>query len=194
MWEAEYSKYTAKTRRDASTPLKTLLGKSLIPRGAKILDFGCGKGSDVHTLQELGYDVTGYDPYQPPYDDDSVLTKNTYDVVLNFYVLNVLPPTERVGILKTIWRVLKPDGTLFVAVRSVKEGTKPKNARPYLDGYLIKRAGGIEVFQKWYTEIELKEEIMGIPPGFEAIQGFFWPPETLRYDWSLLVRTTKHYP
>lgn len=194
VWRPEYSKYTARGRKNASTPLRELLDRRLIPREARILDFGCGRGTDVLILRELGYDAYGYDPYWPEWDDDSILTKNTYDVVLCFYVLNVLTPRERVGVLKTIWRVLKPWGKLYVAVRSVKEGGKrPKNMRPYLDGYLVKKTGNIEVFQKWYTDIDLIEEIIGKRAGFAPIEGLFTPPVIIKYDWFLLAETSKVY-
>jgi len=193
-WRPEYSRYTARGRKEASTPLKVLLEKGLIPRDAKILDFGCGRGADVQALRELGYDAYGYDPYWPPWDDESILVKNTYDVVLCFYVLNVLTPRERVEVLKTIWRVLKPWGKLYVAVRSVKEGTRPRNMRPYLDGYLVKKAGNIEVFQKWYTSVELIEEITGKKRGFAEIEGFFTPPNIIVDGWFLLAETSKAYP
>ena len=193
-WVPKYSRYTSRPRRGIpSKPLRVLLDKGLIPPGAKILDLGCGReGADVLTLRELGYDAYGYDPYWPPWDDDGVLTKNTYDIVLNFYVLNVLPPEDRVGVLKTAWRVLKPWGKLYVAVRDVSESKRPIGT-PYKDGILLKK-GGVTVFQKWYTLEEIIEEIMGRKKGFEKIEGFFAVTNVVSRRQPLLVEAEKVYP
>ncbi len=57
-----------------------------LQKGASILDYGCGSGLLVDYLKEMGYDAHGYDPYSPPFDDESVLDRQ-YDCVAGQDVL-----------------------------------------------------------------------------------------------------------
>jgi 2-polyprenyl-3-methyl-5-hydroxy-6-metoxy-1,4-benzoquinol methylase len=122
---------TAITRRKASAPLRKLLDLGLLPAaqltemaagprpapwtGATILDYGCGKGTDVEHLQSLGYNAVGWDPNHR--DHHLHLTQNTYDVVLCTYVINCLKPEFEPEILEHIRMLLKPGGVAFITVR-----------------------------------------------------------------------------
>jgi len=162
----EISRRTAIARKTPSVPLRWLLQKGLINPQQRILDYGCGRGVDVEYLRSQGFkEVQGYDPYQPAWDDPRVLKIKYYDVVLNFYVLNVLPPKYRSSVLQNIWRVLKDGGTAYIAVRDVTESgfqrlskELPRGWQRYEDGYITSRG----TFQTWYTPEKLLEEIKSV--------------------------------
>ncbi len=135
---------TAIARRRPSLPLRMVLGKLY----GKILDYGCGRGFDVNYLRSLGYDAYGYDPYWEQWNNPEILTPNTYDNVLCFYVLNVVLPKERHYILEEIKKVMKDDGHAYIAVRDTSEIVV---GRPYYDGVLTIRG----TFQKVFTSEEL---------------------------------------
>lgn len=149
VWYERLSARTAIARSKPSKPLELLLKRSLIPKGATVLDYGCGKGVDVKHLRSLGFEAYGYDPHQPGWDDPSVLNRK-YDVVLNFYVLNVLPPESRERVLEGIKSVLKDGGVAFIAVRDISE-PKPKG-EPYADGIITSRG----TFQKFFEPFEFE--------------------------------------
>lgn len=101
---------TAIRRNRPSAPLNYLLGSSTL--SGRILDYGCGRGDDVEYLSSQGYPVDGYDPYHRPAE----LT-GTYDTILCFYVLNVLPEDDRRKVLLSINDLLTPGGVAYIAVR-----------------------------------------------------------------------------
>jgi len=139
-------KRTARARKEPSLPLRMIVNRL----HGKIIDYGCGRGTDVEWLKARGYDVVGYDPYWPEYNRPELLTDNTYDVVLCFYVLNIVLPGERHRILESIKRILKPGGEAYIAVRDISEKV---TGVPYADG-VITPAG---TFQKMFTPDELEE-------------------------------------
>ena len=59
--ENKFSNLIAIEITKLSYPAKFLLSKQLLQ--GKIIDFGCGFGSDVKLLQVQGFNITGYDPY-----------------------------------------------------------------------------------------------------------------------------------
>lgn len=113
-----------------------------IPRGARILDAGCGDGRNSRYLLDAGYDVSAVDADPnaigevmrlaaklnaelPPtnfrrepveamsFDDASM------DVVLSIAVLHFAQSDEQFeGMLESIWRVLKPGGLFFCRLAS----------------------------------------------------------------------------
>lgn len=105
-----YSHLTAKERDSISFPARFLLKNKLFQ--GKILDFGCGLGSDVAILRGEGFDVLGYDPYYFP-----TFPTEKFDTIICFYVLNVLQPEEQANVLIDVSRLLKPSGTAYFAVR-----------------------------------------------------------------------------
>jgi diadenosine tetraphosphate (Ap4A) HIT family hydrolase len=110
MQKNKFSHLTAKERTYLSFPAQVLLGKNLLI--GKILDFGCGFGSDVELLQKKGFNIVGYDPYYfPEYPTQK------FDTIICFYVLNVLFTEEQSNVLMEISYLLKPGGKAYYAVR-----------------------------------------------------------------------------
>ncbi|MFJ2937298.1 methyltransferase domain-containing protein [Streptomyces sp. NPDC087219] len=88
LWSSQRHQ-TAIGRVGLSLPARRALGDLRLEPGRKVLDYGCGRGGDVRVLQQLGLDVTGWDPVHFP---EGLL--RLADVVLLTYVLNVIeaPP------------------------------------------------------------------------------------------------------
>jgi len=132
---------TAISRKQPSRPTKMIAGEIQ----KKILDYGQGKGKDVEWLREH---IQGYDPYWR--NTPEILTDNTYDVVLNNYVLNTVPKETRELIIKDIERVLKPCGHAYFSVRDDSEKIA---GEPHEDGVITVKG----TFQKLFNSSELKE-------------------------------------
>lgn len=108
--ENKFSHLTAKERIYLSFPAQLLLEKNLIK--GRVVDFGCGFGNDVKSLQQKGFDIRGYDPYYlPQYPNDK------FDTIICFYVLNVLLPEEQANAMMDISHLLKPGGKVYYALR-----------------------------------------------------------------------------
>lgn len=101
---------TAIKRTELSVPTRYLLKHNLLK--GRILDFGCGFGYDVDVLKQRGFDIVGYDPnYRTDYP------QGKFDTIICNYVLNVLEPYERAGVLMSVSNMLLPNGTAYFAVR-----------------------------------------------------------------------------
>ena len=138
---------TAMTRTKLSKPARLALEQGLIQAGDKLLDYGCGKGSDVASLVQKGIDAVGFDPYFFPTTDRSGI----WDVVMLNYVLNVIEDIEERGqTLKRVWDLC--NGILLVAVRTDKEKVK---GEVFGDGVRTKRG----TFQKLFSLQEIEEMV-----------------------------------
>lgn len=104
------SHLTAKERDSLSYPAKILWKKNLLK--GYVLDFGCGFGSDVTFLKEKGVSIEGYDKHYFPN-----FPKKKFDTIICFYVLNVLMPEEQSMVLMELSQLIKPTGTVYIAVR-----------------------------------------------------------------------------
>ena len=110
-----------------------LLGKiiKLLPKGAKVLDLGCGAGVPVSkTLADKGYKVTGIDFAQGMLKlarknvlkagfRSMDITKmkfraNSFDGAVSYYAIIHIPREKHGRIYKTLHRILKPGGMIFV--------------------------------------------------------------------------------
>lgn len=113
---------------DMSRLYENIVG--VLPKGASILDIGCGSGRDARALQHLGYHVTACDASErmleigktnsdeskieylakafPLADDDPFLNRR-YDLVLSVAVLMHIPPAE-VEVFFTQLSMLVNDG------------------------------------------------------------------------------------
>jgi hypothetical protein len=114
---------TAIIRKNPSAPLQTLirdLGYEWILHGS-ILDYGCGAGRDVLALREAGCpDVWGYDPY---FTGLGELPRETKDVVLCTYVLNVIKsPRMREKVISNCIR-FADRAAIFSMRRDLTRGT-----------------------------------------------------------------------
>lgn len=101
---------TAKERDKLSFPAKWLKERNLL--NGKILDFGCGLGSDVDLLRREGFSAQGYDKYYQP-----EFPKEKFDTIMCIYVLNVLMPEEQANVLMDVSTLLKPSGKAYFVVR-----------------------------------------------------------------------------
>jgi cyclopropane fatty-acyl-phospholipid synthase-like methyltransferase len=102
---------TAISRRTPSAPLTQLEKMGLI-RG-KVLDYGCGRGSDGEYLKSKSIFTDSYDPHWSPIS----LKDNKYDTILCTYVLNVLKKEDEADIISNIQRHLNPNGKAYISVR-----------------------------------------------------------------------------
>ncbi|NOZ51522.1 MAG: class I SAM-dependent methyltransferase [Gammaproteobacteria bacterium] len=101
-----------------------------MPQG-KLLDVGCGDGSYIRYMQELGWDVKGID-----FDPEALsnarakglfvqlgdlaqqqFPENTFDVITVNHVIEHVP--EPLGLLQESQRILKPGGMLMIATPNI---------------------------------------------------------------------------
>jgi diadenosine tetraphosphate (Ap4A) HIT family hydrolase len=106
----QHSHFTAIDRKSISFPARIILNSKRL--NGKILDFGCGLGTDTNFLKSQDFDIDRYDPFYFP-----TFPNQKYDTILCFYVLNVLLPEEQEKVLMEISKLLKPDGKAYFAVR-----------------------------------------------------------------------------
>jgi 2-polyprenyl-3-methyl-5-hydroxy-6-metoxy-1,4-benzoquinol methylase len=110
------SHLTAISRNKLSQPAKFLKNNGLLV--GRILDYGCGRGSDVRLLTKEGFNVEGYDKHYHPYFKESSYNAK-YDTIMCNYVLNVIPDeSERDEVLRSINELLAPGGFGYVSVRN----------------------------------------------------------------------------
>ena len=105
-----YSHLTAKERDSISFPARHLLKNNLLK--GKVLDFGCGLGSEVNILKEKGVDIVGYDKFYFPQ-----LPNEKFDTIICLYVLNVLQKEEQTEVLLKVSQLLNSGGIAYFAVR-----------------------------------------------------------------------------
>lgn len=121
---------TAITRKRLSAPTRFLQEKGLLV--GKVLDYGCGKGTDAFLL--------GADKYDPHFFPEE--PKRLYDTIICIYVLNTVPPADTDRIVYKIRSLLKKGGIAYLAVRNdaklgfTKRGTLQHCSRP--PGKLLK--------------------------------------------------------
>ena len=145
---------TAIHRKKISLPLQKILKKNYISNKDVILDYGCGHGCDLNYLKDNKFHIEGYDKFISTYSNQFYYKKN-YDKVFCFYVLNTIHSNlERIETLNNIFKVLKNEGSLFIAVRSIEElkSINKDNLTEYNDGYVTIRG----TFQKYFTKEDLE--------------------------------------
>lgn len=121
------SERTAIARSELSKPSRYLKENDLLK--GKILDFGCGRGTDAEKL--------GADKYDPNFfPKDMADMKGRYDTVICNYVLNVLPKSEEEKVLGQIRSCLKEGGVAYISVRrdlekigETSKGTYQRNVK-----------------------------------------------------------------
>lgn len=104
------SHLTAKERTSLSFPVRWLLQNNFLK--GRILDFGCGLGSDVKILSFNGRDISGFDKYYFP-----EIPSGKFDTIICSYVLNVLLPDEQPDVFMNVSEFLNPDGKAYYTVR-----------------------------------------------------------------------------
>ena len=121
---------TAISRRYVSAPMRWLLRNGKLPKGEKILDFGCGRGFDAYSLRvgQTDRDIWGYDPNWG--GEENIFRSlddlsPPYDIITCHYVLNVIEsPADRLTVENEIISLLGPKGKGYISVRDdiKKEG------------------------------------------------------------------------
>ena len=139
---------TAISRKKLSVPMKALLNQGLIK--GLILDYGCGKGSDVKLLQEQGLAALGYDPYYYPQKPEKTLQ---FDVVTMSYVINVIESKrDLVRSLQEAWSYVKPGGCFVITSRiDVTNNAKKAKWQARSGGYVT----GTGTWQRDYSTAEI---------------------------------------
>lgn len=117
------SHLTAKDRVGPSFPTRLLLRAGLLT--GRVLDFGCGTGTDVSFLRARGIDAIGFDPHYYPSEPTG-----RYDTIICHYVVNVLLPEEQSHVLMAVSELLEPHGSAYFSVRrDIKRGGFRTHAR-----------------------------------------------------------------
>ena len=136
---------TAMTRTFLSRPVQVLLSDGLLEGGGTFFDYGCGRGSDIRQLRDLGHEATGWDPAHAPH-----APKRRANVVNLGYVVNVIEEVaERQEVLRQAWQLA--DDVLVVAARLDWE-LNGSGGRPFGDGWVTKTG----TFQKFFSQDELR--------------------------------------
>jgi DNA phosphorothioation-associated putative methyltransferase len=136
---------TAISRYNLSKPMQILYEYGFISKENTVFDYGCGKGDDLRTLKEMGYNVTGWDPvYQPN------VKKNRTKIVNLGFVLNVIEDIkERTNALIESFGLSEK----LLSVSCMLENKNLKTqGKKYKDGIITKRG----TFQKYYKQEELR--------------------------------------
>jgi SAM-dependent methyltransferase len=136
LWDAMWNTRTMEQELEACdihTPLRELF-LSYLARGGKILEAGCGLGKWVIYLKRLGYDIVGIDNNELAVanlkDYDGSLQVELGDILDIHYPDNSFDAYISMGViehfeggplpaLKEAYRVLKPNGVIFVSVPTV---------------------------------------------------------------------------
>lgn len=96
-----------------SHPMRKALEINIITPDTSVLDFGCGRGSDVALLRERGINAVGYDAY---YNNDIALLQPT-EVVSCIYVLNTIERNWEIPeVIQFCWDLTQK--TLVLAIRA----------------------------------------------------------------------------
>lgn len=142
MKKVERAYKTARARTKPSVPCQWVIDN--IGTNKVILDYGCGKGSDVSHLKKAGFESYGFDPhFQPDLPDIEP------DLITCFFVLNVIPNREERK--KTVARLAELCQDVFVVVRNGNDFSQ--NWTPYNDGVLTNKG----TFQKGIDKNELAD-------------------------------------
>ena len=148
-------------RKTLSRPVRLALEAGLFTAGSTtFFDYGCGYGSDIESLEEMGYASSGWDPYYRP---DSPL--NPADIVNLGYIINVIEnPQERREALLEAWKLTRQ---VLIVAAQVLIDDRDRGTVAYGDGIITRR----NTFQKYYEQEELKAyidrvlEVDAIPAG-----------------------------
>jgi len=137
----------AKPNGLATRPSPALVDGVITPE-TSVLDYGCGRGSDVKRLRADGRAANGWDPQHAP--DTALIPAQ---IVNLGYVVNVIErAAERRDALVRAWSLA--ERVLIVTAR-LKFDMLGQELKPFEDGYLTNRG----TFQKFYDQVELRDWI-----------------------------------
>jgi len=127
----------------------------------KTLDYGAGHGHGASILKADSYEPFPKDRFvggKPTFSSSADIPSESYDKIVNTYVLNVVPKDVRDGLVSEMGRVLKPGGEAVIVTRGTDVfGSKARPVKAALgpeDGSVILAKG---TYQKGFTPTELKE-------------------------------------
>ncbi|MHA1765032.1 MAG: hypothetical protein ACTSVK_02110 [Promethearchaeota archaeon] len=144
---------TCVTRKTPSLPAKYLVNYGLV-ENKKILNFGSGRSVDSQYFLKNG--ATRADDYDYFYNNKLTnLNPQLYDLVVAFYVLNVVVFQEQIIIAKTIKKLIKPNGSIAIAVREDHNTIKP-NWKRFGRGFITSKGTYQEFFHPTYNKGMLK--------------------------------------
>jgi DNA phosphorothioation-associated putative methyltransferase len=147
---------TALQRYSLSTPVQALFRHGFLDDGATMFDYGCGRGSDIRILKELGLDAAGWDPHFAAGNE-----KRAADVVNLGFVINVIEDAqERRAALAGAYALA---GKVLAVAALIGGRTAYEQHRLFRDGVLTTRG----TFQRYFTQQELREyleETLGREP------------------------------
>ena len=140
---------------------------SFLPKGAVILDVGCGAGIKTRYIADRGYAVSGIDfsekmieiaGRENPDLEFNVLDvyeleklNKKYDAVFAQAVLLHIPKARVVEVLNKMKDLLNPEGLLYIAVKGIKDdGVEEKIITENDYGYEYDR------FFSYFSPIELR--------------------------------------
>jgi DNA phosphorothioation-associated putative methyltransferase len=139
---------TAIHRVSLSRPVTLALDDGVIRPDRSFFDFGCGRGTDVAALREMGLEASGWDPVHL-----AAAEKSAADVVNLGYVVNVIEdPDERREVLLEAWHL---STTALVVAARLDWDIKTSQAVAFADGVITSRG----TFQKFFTQDELQSWI-----------------------------------
>lgn len=173
---------TAMTRSSLSRPMTLAFEDGVIVNGARIFDYGCGRGGDIRRLMKLGFSASGWDPTHRP-DVEKVKS----EVVNLGFVINVIEDVrERRQVLQDAWSLAQE--VLVVAARPTWEGRDVRGT-PHKDGVLT----GKGTFQKFYEQDELRAFIESSldERSIAAAPGVFYVFRDPQQAQSVLARRTR---
>lgn len=136
------------SRNTLSRPVRLAFEAGFFEPNSSFFDYGCGRGTDVSLISELGYLSSGWDPHFSPNN----LNKEA-DIVNIGYVINVIESLkERKEALTKAWSLAKK---VLIVAAQILVGNYSNALFSYNDGIITSR----NTFQKYYEQQELKAYI-----------------------------------
>ena len=140
-WDAYYQKQLVKNCGEIEAPslfARTML-KNYIEKGNALVEFGCGNGRDSLYFADNGINVTGIDASEIAIRelqqrntnhcificDDFVNAEAIYQIQYDYcysrFTLHAINEEQETKILNKAYKMLKPNGYLFIEARSVQD-------------------------------------------------------------------------
>jgi hypothetical protein len=165
-----------------SRPMQHAYDDGLISDDVSIFDYGCGRGDDIRTLTNLGFNAAGWDPAHAP--DNQQLES---DLVNLGYVVNVIEDTrERADALRSAWELTR--SVLVVSARLTWD-PDAASGKPFGDGRITSSG----TFQKYFAPEELKQWVEAVvdQPAITAAPGVLYVFRDSGLAQRLLARNSR---
>ncbi|MBC8046643.1 MAG: methyltransferase domain-containing protein [Fimbriimonadaceae bacterium] len=158
------------------TSAELFISSSGVKQHDTVLDYGCGFPFVVNILTELGYIVTGYEPYAG--EDELHITKllgmeknyqTKLDLQIQYDHILMIDVIEHLAVIKPlmeeIHRLIKPGGTLFISTPNVmrfdmwKKFVSRKTGHPT---YIMKYLKASDNFRNHQREFTMQELLIAV--------------------------------